>query len=198
VPLYTLGFPRNADLSGAQGNLSNKLAPGGKWQTTLPIEHGNSGSPIFDIGGRVVAIASGGIDDSRLITYAVPADYAAPLKLYSQTLGLQASINTDTPPRPAKTFSFPVDFTVGHEDSSEFTQEFCTPDGSKIRSWTSTLSSVNGRGSRIVLIEPVVGREQCIRARFYVAGNGVDRVAGIIVNYRGRGWLTGTIQATAE
>jgi S1-C subfamily serine protease len=189
APLYTLGFPRTSDLSGAPGVLSNTLGPEGKWQTTLPLEHGNSGSPVFDIGGRVVAIASGGIDDARQITYAVPSDYAR---------FLLSMIQFPDAPLAAKRFDFSLDVTVGHEDAREFVQEFCTSDGSKVKSWNYNLDSANGPGTRVVSIEQVPERPQCVRVRMYVAGYGVDRVAGIVVNYRGRGWLSGQLHLTSE
>jgi hypothetical protein len=74
-PLYTLGFPLDSDLAGASGILSNVQGPKGRWQTTLPIEHGNSGGPVLNTEGKVVAVASGGIDDTRAITYTIPIDY---------------------------------------------------------------------------------------------------------------------------
>lgn len=189
VPLYTLGFPRNSDLAGAAGVLSSTLGPGGRWQTTFPLEHGNSGSPIFDVGGRVVAIGSGGIEDAKLITYAVPADYAR---------FLLSMIQMPVPLPTAKLFDFLLDITVDHEDAQEFAQEFCTPDGSNVKSWTYTIASRAGPGTRVLSIEPIVGRNQCVRVRMYVAGNGVDRIGVIVVNYRGRGWLTGQLHLTSE
>jgi S1-C subfamily serine protease len=195
VPLYTLGFPRNSDLSGASGVLSSNLGPGGRWQTTLPLEHGNSGSPVLDIGGRVVAIASGGIDDAKQITFAVPIDYA---RYMLSMVEAATEPPTTSEPAPSRGFDFPLDITVGHEDAQEFAQEFCTPDGSKVKSWSTSITSQNGSGTRIISVENVPERPQCVRVRMYVAGNGVDRVAGIIVNYRGRGWLSGVLHISAE
>jgi hypothetical protein len=74
-PLYTLGFPLDSELAGAPGILSSIHGPKGIWQTTFPLEHGNSGGPVLDAEGKVVAVASGGIDDARAITYAIPIDY---------------------------------------------------------------------------------------------------------------------------
>ncbi len=50
--LYVLGFPRSSDLASAEGLLSSYFGPGGKWQTTLPLDYGNSGGPVFDARGR--------------------------------------------------------------------------------------------------------------------------------------------------
>jgi S1-C subfamily serine protease len=77
--LYVLGFPRNSDLASAEGLLSSHFGPGGKWQTTLPLDYGNSGGPLFDARGRVIAVAAGGYDQARAITFVIPMDYAWPL-----------------------------------------------------------------------------------------------------------------------
>jgi Trypsin-like peptidase domain len=75
--LYTLGFPtktasQTGAMSGVNGMLSNKYGPGGLWQTTLPLNRGNSGGPVFDKSGRVVAVAIGGYDDAHQITFVRP------------------------------------------------------------------------------------------------------------------------------
>ena len=77
--LYVLGFPRSSDLASAEGLLSSHFGPGGKWQTTLPLDYGNSGGPVFDARGRVIAVAAGGYDEARAITFVIPIDYAWPL-----------------------------------------------------------------------------------------------------------------------
>jgi S1-C subfamily serine protease len=77
--LYVLGFPRNSDLASAEGLLSSHFGPDGKWQTTLPLDYGNSGGPVFDVRGRVIAVAAGGYDQARAITFVIPIDYAWPL-----------------------------------------------------------------------------------------------------------------------
>jgi len=76
--LYTLGFParmvaQTGSISSAEGMLSNMHGPGGLWQTTLPLNRGNSGGPVFDQSGQVVAVAVGGFDDAHLITFVRPA-----------------------------------------------------------------------------------------------------------------------------
>lgn len=75
--LYTLGFPakmirQTEAMSSAEGLLSNMHGPGGLWQTTLPLNRGNSGGPVFDYSGQVVAVAVGGFDDAHLITFVRP------------------------------------------------------------------------------------------------------------------------------
>lgn len=74
--LYTLGFPGASDLASADGLLSNKRGPRGHWQTTLPLNYGNSGGPVFEKSGKVVAIAAGGNDAQQGVTFAVPEAHA--------------------------------------------------------------------------------------------------------------------------
>ena len=79
APLFVLGFPLSQDLSSAQGIVSNRFGSGGRFQTTLPLNHGNSGSPVFDISGRVIGVAAGGFDQAQQITYMIPSDFLRPL-----------------------------------------------------------------------------------------------------------------------
>ncbi len=75
-PLFTLGFPQTSDLTVAQGVLVDRLGPRGWWQTTIPIDPGSSGSPVFDSQGRVVALAVSGIKADPPVSYVVPtADF---------------------------------------------------------------------------------------------------------------------------
>lgn len=73
--LYALGFPLHADLTSAEGLLSNRAGVSGRWQTTLPLNFGNSGGPVFDASGKVVAVAAGGFDQAQAITFVIPAEY---------------------------------------------------------------------------------------------------------------------------
>jgi hypothetical protein len=70
--LYTLGFPGTSDFTPAQGLLGDRIAPRGRWQTTLLIGPGSSGSPVFDTQGRAVALAVEGIRPDPPAAYVVP------------------------------------------------------------------------------------------------------------------------------
>ncbi len=71
-PRFTLGFPQTSDLTPAHGELVDRLGPRGRWQTTLLIGPGSSGSPVFDSQGRVVALAVAGIRADPPVSYVVP------------------------------------------------------------------------------------------------------------------------------
>jgi S1-C subfamily serine protease len=78
MPLFMLGFAKGLPLASAPGQLSNRGGLRGKLQTTIPINPGNSGSPIFSgnqNNARVIGIAVGGFDQAQGITYVTPSDH---------------------------------------------------------------------------------------------------------------------------
>lgn len=81
--LFVLGFPLSQNLSSAQGQISNRYGLRGRFQTTLPLNPGYSGSPVFDISGRVVGVAVGGFDQAQQITFVIPSDFLQPILLLS-------------------------------------------------------------------------------------------------------------------
>jgi len=197
--LYTLGFPLASDLSSAEGLLSSHFGVGGKWQTTLPLNFGNSGGPVFDIGGNIVAVAAGGFDQAQNITYVIPADYARSLRsLLPASASCPRRQPSANPPQPTpfqsirQTFAFAV--TVGHQEERSISELYCLPDGFQVSAVEPLLTSEAGRGTRLISAEPPPGRPNCIELKAFVRGNGVDRLGGIIVNHRGRGWIAGEMK----
>jgi S1-C subfamily serine protease len=76
--LITLGFPLGGDLASAEGLLSNRSGKKGLFQTTLPINRGNSGGPVFasdTIEARVIGVAAGGVDEAQGITFVIPSNH---------------------------------------------------------------------------------------------------------------------------
>ncbi|MDP1908460.1 MAG: S1C family serine protease, partial [Hyphomicrobium sp.] len=49
------------------------------WETTLPLNYGNSGGPVFNADLRVVAMAKGGIEGAQQRTIVVPVNLLTPL-----------------------------------------------------------------------------------------------------------------------
>jgi len=93
--LYALGFPGRSDLAPATGILSNRSGPKGRWQTTLAINRGNSGGPVFDPKTkRVVAIAWAGDDSAQQVTYAIPESYASGLLQLAGTATLAIKVRS--------------------------------------------------------------------------------------------------------
>jgi S1-C subfamily serine protease len=56
-------------------------------QTDLPILPGNSGGPVFDDSGRVVALMASVLRREQRIAFAIPVDYA--LELFTDLLPQQ-------------------------------------------------------------------------------------------------------------
>jgi S1-C subfamily serine protease len=77
--LFTLGFPLGLNLSSGKGILSSKSSRRGSlFQTTLPLNLGSSGSPVFNHDkrdGRVIGVAAGGIDQANGVTYVIPSNH---------------------------------------------------------------------------------------------------------------------------
>jgi Trypsin-like serine proteases, typically periplasmic, contain C-terminal PDZ domain len=124
-PLFTMGFPFQSDLSSATGILSNRVGPHGNWQTTLPINYGNSGSPVFRSDGSVVGIAQGGMDQAQGITYVVPITHAYPL--VSMAGGVAFGSRSKGGENNVSTVAFFA--RVGEGDEREVRKTFCGPDG---------------------------------------------------------------------
>jgi hypothetical protein len=201
--LCVLGFPRLSDLSAAEGLLSNHFGPGGKWQTTLPLDYGNSGGPVFDIGGRVIGVAAGGLDDARAITFVIPSNYTKPFQQLAEVASHWKFAsedfrflpwNTDDKGEVKKAFAF--SFTASDEEKKNIEQEFCLPDKIKIVGFEPTVTSQAGKDTKVVSFLHVPDKPNCVRISGTVSGDGVDKVGSIVVNYRGRGALTGYVDLT--
>lgn len=77
--IFVLGFPLGRDLSFAAGEIANINAEKARFQTTTPLNRGNSGGPAFDDRGDVVALVVGGISTAQGINFLIPINYARSL-----------------------------------------------------------------------------------------------------------------------
>lgn len=77
--LFVLGFPGTSDLTGFEGQLGNDTQPGGRWHTNLAITNGNSGGPVFDENGSLVAIALRGRPGEEGMKTVAPISHAKQL-----------------------------------------------------------------------------------------------------------------------
>lgn len=118
-PLLVLGFPADLDLSAKEGILSNKNAEGDMWQTSMNLNYGDSGSPVLNEAGEVVAMVYGGRDELHSVSFVIPISHANPF------LMLMASRSTID-----KTFDFYA--STGEEQAETFSQHFCVRNGYKI------------------------------------------------------------------
>jgi len=78
--LVHVGFPLNLDAGLVSGDLSSKNGPAGMWQTSLSLNYGNSGGPVFNTDGFVVGVVYGGYGYSAPgINFFRPIQYASAL-----------------------------------------------------------------------------------------------------------------------
>jgi len=191
--LLTLGFPGDLDLSSAIGILSNNSAEKGRWQTTIPINYGNSGSPIFHTDGHVVAIAVGGRDDLNGVTFAIPIDYARPI------LSLIPGANSTTPLATNISQALLFYESADHEESKPISRDLCVAAGFHIDPASVSVreTTKNGAATTLKKVEVDPANQNCVKVDALVQGNGVQKF-GPVVNHLGRGWLGLEIKVTAS
>jgi hypothetical protein len=63
--LYAMGFPGREEWFHTEGKMAGR-GPKGSWNTTLVLNPGMSGGPIFDVNGKVVAMVWGGVPDQGI------------------------------------------------------------------------------------------------------------------------------------
>ena len=198
--LYALGFPMKT-FSPSWGALRNRYGPNGSpdWLTSLNINHGDSGGPVFDIQGHVVAISDSGVDGGNGLTMVIPENLSR---------GLRALAGSGTlPPRPAvvspdatsttQTFNFyqsaPSEVTV-LQDRSE---QFCLPEGYTVQGVSSRVTTQNGP-SKLNSVKKSTDKPNCVDVSASLAGLGVDMIGPVVVNHRGSGWLGAEINVTGR
>jgi S1-C subfamily serine protease len=87
MSLCALGFPVIRDSNPPQryefqasfGQLGGTSGPKGRWTTDLPSNAGESGSPVTDVNGFVIAIKWGGDESAQNINVVIPISYASSL-----------------------------------------------------------------------------------------------------------------------
>ena len=70
--VWKLGYAGGEELSSHEGRISNLNGPNGKWHTTLALNRGDSGGPVFDQYGAIAGIASAGYEQQQLRTLVIP------------------------------------------------------------------------------------------------------------------------------
>jgi hypothetical protein len=180
--LYVLGFPGSSDLASAEGLLSNNYGPGGKWQTTLPLDYGQSGGPVFDISGRVVGIAVGGFDQAKARTFVVPSDYSKMLRIV--VAGLSP---TEDQKKPTSTVAFAH---ASFEGASELVaRTVCLPKA--VASVVPEVMSINGAETNFLSTNINTSNPKCFDYKVRVDAWKTDSVGPIIVGYDEPPWIAG-------
>jgi S1-C subfamily serine protease len=77
--VYAVGCPRHLPFSVARGIVSylGRMMDGARWlQTDIPVNEGNSGGPVVDRTGRLVAMTSFILRRAQGLSFALPIAYA--------------------------------------------------------------------------------------------------------------------------
>jgi len=69
--VYVYGNPEGLEGTFSDGMLSSIRADGAIFQISVPIDHGNSGSPVFNQYGLVIGIVSMGLDSKAQLNFAI-------------------------------------------------------------------------------------------------------------------------------
>ncbi len=77
--LYALGFPLHTEFSAKSGKLNGTGGPGGAWITSIPLNPGDSGGPVFNDQGQVVAMVASALKEAEGIKYVLPINFAVNL-----------------------------------------------------------------------------------------------------------------------
>jgi hypothetical protein len=191
APLYALGFPGNLDLAPATGILSNRFGPKGNWQTTLGINRGQSGGPVFDLNAKVVAIAAAGIDVYQGVTFAIPEAHVFGLRQLAAAppAGGTQFVQSPTTPEILARQRFVFYRAVDHEAQTSAKELYCLPREYLIHNFGYHVTTQNGPETKLVSVGPDQTAKNCVAVEAFIKGAGVTKVGPITVDHKGRGWL---------
>jgi len=72
--IYVFGNPKGMEVSLTNGLLSARRINGALFQISAPINHGSSGSPVFNEYGLVIGMISRGLESQAEINFAISAN----------------------------------------------------------------------------------------------------------------------------
>jgi hypothetical protein len=78
---YAIGNPEGFDYTISDGLISARRVIEGteQLQITVPISHGSSGGPLYNVYGQVIGITSAGVEEGQNLNFAVPLKYVLPM-----------------------------------------------------------------------------------------------------------------------
>jgi len=77
APLQALGFPLNIEFSSKTGSLVGFGGPGGTWVTDIALNAGDSGGPVFNRDGNVVAMVVSALPNAEGIKFTIPITFSS-------------------------------------------------------------------------------------------------------------------------
>jgi len=92
--LLALGFPMGIEFGSKPGILVGTGGPGGTWITDIALNPGDSGGPVFDREGKVVAMVESALPQAEGIKFVLPITFSAYLL---KLVGVEALQSADRP-----------------------------------------------------------------------------------------------------
>jgi S1-C subfamily serine protease len=161
--VYSMGFPGKEEWFHTEGKLSGKVGPKGSWNTTMVLNPGMSGGPVFDTDGRVVAIVWGGVPTPGVagINRILPINLLAePLRISGLATESTGSVSPPTP-SPTRGIEVPYKVDQGQEtmgglqaESRDYQQTFQALPGHKIVDYNFVAKSSNNASVEGIQLSP--------------------------------------------
>jgi len=187
APLYALGFEQDT-FSSSQGFLRSKYGPKGTWKTSLPINHGDSGGPVFDLSGKVIAVAAGGYETANAITIVIPENYTRGLRQLASAAPAQDNLLALNGSKVSRIFQFYKSVDSEVVTPQDVSERYCLDEGFAVTNVKTSVTTLNGP-TKLTSVAKSPDKANCVDLKGFVTGQGVDRVGPIVVNHKGRGWL---------
>lgn len=162
--VYAMGFPSKEEWFHTEGKLSGKGGPKGSWNTTLVLNPGMSGGPIFNNDGKVVAIVWGGVNTPGI----AGINRVIPMNLLTEALRLAgiAATSASTPSSVPSTIEpelIEVTYNIdaGQESlgglqaaSRDYQRVFEARQGFRIKDYTLASKSANNASITSTTVSP--------------------------------------------
>jgi hypothetical protein len=202
--VVVMGFPLKFDLSVVEGLISSMPSPN-RWQTSVPLNPGNSGGPVFNAMGEVIGVVTSGavsaaIGDREIdvdgIGFFVPIDMLGGVKTPEAVQALHV-LGSGRPPSLTRASRVSRGYTISQVKDDhpvlfapherEYAREFRAESGYRISSVRTDVHSQNYVSDFNTTVSPD-GRLLTVRFKLR-SGPAVDRY---------RGWLYATVITEQE
>ena len=156
--IFVLGYPLTSTMGDeiklTTGVISSKTGFQGDvslYQISAPIQHGNSGGPLFDTKGNLVGIVSAKHTGAENVGYAIKTSYLRNL--------IESSISTNILPTSTQTATLPLTEKVKSLKNFVFMiscSNQATSNNSNINSYDNNSSSISKDGDKTIIKNPKV------------------------------------------
>ncbi|WP_460421722.1 S1 family peptidase [Pseudomonas sp. ZL2] len=185
--VYAMGFPGAEEWFHAEGKLAGK-GPKGSWNTTIVLNPGMSGGPVFNTDGSVVAMVWGGVNTPSVSGI----NRVLPVNLLADALKIAGSISpthTSTLVVPVQGIEQPYKIDVTQEslggispETKQYRRTFNAKPGFQIADYQLVSKSANNASAPSISLSP---DKKAITIDF-------DLTSGPAYD-RWRGWLDGEL-----